>query len=340
MAIAVGVTVGFLLWIVGVVLVAVLAEPVPGAPAGTPTPTPRAAAIAFLLGALVVAAGFLRVWLLARSAARSRGERPDGGRPALSWKAVISPRGAARLLFVPEDRHGVEDEVVARLGIARTWAALVVVTLVTGYVDLADVQVLAAATFNGAFETLVVGGVVLLVIVGAVYGRVAQDERAQALVALRRPVVVVVGAVLLLGAISLWGRVIGAWADGLPDGGSLSGGQLLLSSVVIVHGVWLVAFAVYCVIYLTRFVFRAAEGSPLLAPLVASTTAWAVVVLGAAEPLVGRPAVFGKDIPVSTPLAVRLGMSAMGAAAVTALAVFEWRRLAARNLSLRSGPWL
>jgi len=241
---------------------------------------------------------------------------------------ALPPWGAAALLFRPRRRLAPEDPVISLLGRVRAIVGLVLVLVIAVWfrsysnLDLENyLQGLAATTVLAIPSALLWMGLLVWL--------TAPARRRAALKQMRWPALSLGAFVLVMvllflfnagGAGYVGGRLEAAGID-LPLDGLIYGG---------IFGLWLVVFCFSSAYLVTQHWFNAADGHPLLAPLMAGWMAW----VAAANTLI-----FG-DGDSGVPAYVVVGLPVGSALVTTALAAAEgWRAAHLYRVRLRGGPW-
>lgn len=295
--------------------------------------------VLYAASALALVSGFGGVWLIGRRAARARGEQPDSGRPPLSWRTLISPRGASRLLFVPRGVYQVDDELMGRLGLARSVLGVAIIAVAVATNDPGQVGRLPGQLVTQGLNALIVGSVVLVLCCLTLLMAAPAAHRATARRAMLRPAATLAYTWLVAAGFLLYlTKVLEPWAVSLADD-ELDLRGAVLSLIFVGHVAWVVAFFCFSLSYIARYVFNSGDAHPGLPALAAIVLSWTFIALSLATLAFGKlPVVFG-DVDLPIPGGLSTALSFGGACSVTALAVVELIRLRRRGYGLRTGRW-
>lgn len=294
--------------------------------------------------ALAIAAGYLGAVLAARRHNRSRGE--GTGRPRLTWRIVLSPRGLSRWLFTPRGVYDVDDPGFGRLGLARSLAGMAVFTVVIFYHEPTGIMDYGEQLFIQASNAIVVAAVVLIATAAVVFALVRADQRRSAARALSRPLLtaVVAGAALalLIGSSLIYlspPEDFAGETQRMADTEPLELLWILMWTPMSPHLLWAVCFVGFAVYYLAGHMFNATDAHPLLAPTLTLAVTWTLTGLSALGSFGVEVRLPVADLPLPIPTGVATLLSLAGTLTVTGLAVWEIAWLRGAGLSLRAGPW-
>jgi hypothetical protein len=292
------------------------------------------------LGVAALIGGFVGVWIIARREARLRGEPVEAGRPRLTWRTIISPRGLSRLLFTPKGVYPVDDALMGRLGFARSLLAIAILVIVVAAYDVGSVSLLASQFVAQGLNALIVGSVVFA-LCGVVLAAVSDlDQRPTAWRAIRRPAITLAYTWLLAVAFLLYvSKVLEPWGDAINSREMESFSDVIVGVIYVIHVAWVVAFFCFSLIYIGRFLFNGSDAHPGLPAVTSIALSWTFIGLSFLASATGPlPVLFGDaDLPVPGTVSQILSLS--GAVTVTILAVVELIRLRRMGVGLRAGPW-
>ena len=252
----------------------------------------------------------------------STGREPAGRRGGCvgCLSVLVAPvRIPARFLFASRDTFGVEDPQLRRLALARSASGLFA-TAVVGYIlNTNGTQDAANQVGDTLFATYVFGGIFL--IFGALvlaYRQRATGRRRHLLTPLYTYALSLLWLLIMGLSITYAVKLATPW-------------PLLFRLLVTPCVLWWVAFFAACSFYLVRDMFRAADGNPLLAPVLSTTMALVTFLIGVLPIDSGQPG--GIHGPVG------ILMSVLGVVSTGTLAVVEIRRLRGdHGITTRDGP--
>ena len=221
--------------------------------------------------------------------------------------------------FRPWYLHGPEDPVVARVNRARALTGM----LVAATVWLVHSEATASDVINEAFAQYVFGAavgmpfVLAAMVVLVVLATANRRRTAYRMLIGPGPRIVTVLAVVVFG-------VVGWLPPFNPGSSSAVGVPVPIAPYV---NLQVALFLVTATVLVWLHAYGAIDGHPLLRPMITPAFAWC----GAGINLFGDAD--------GVPLWIRLLVTVGGAAIITALAVWEFRRVRqSMNLSLRAGP--
>lgn len=294
--------------------------------------------------ALAIVAGYLGAVLAARRHNRSRGE--GAGRPRLTWRIALSPRGLSRWLFTPRGVYEVDDPGFGRLGMARSLAGLAVFVVVIFYHEPTGLLDYGEQLFIQASNAVVVAAVVLLATTVVVFALVDAGQRGRAARALGRPLLTALCAGAALAGLALSSLVylsppedFSGQPQRIAESEPVELLWILMWTPLTPHLLWALLFVGCAVYYLARNMFNAADAHPLLPPTLTLGVTWALTgisLLGSFGVEIRLPVA---DVPLPIPTGVATVLSLIGTATVTGLAVWEIIWLRNKGLRLRAGPW-
>lgn len=299
-------------------------------------------AVLYVMSLLALVGGFVVIWLLGRARARALGQVPDAGRPPLSWRTIISPRGLSRLLFVPREVYPVDDPLMARLGLWRSGLgiAIVVGAAVAASRDTGQLAQVPGMLVTQGLNALIVGSVVLVACVLALLALVPAPQRAVARRALLRPVVTLGYTWAVAGAFLLYLRWLTPRLEPWGEDDRIQNiVDFFIAIGLLVHIGWLVAFFGFGLMYIARNAFNSADAHPGLPAVFSIVLSWIFIILSVTDAVVGPvPGLVG-GVQLAIPSGIALALSIGGALSVTGLAVIELVRLRRRGYRLVAGPW-
>lgn len=238
------------------------------------------------------------------------------------------PRKIALRVFRPDERNRwvEEDATMAKLGYARSvLGVLIVLAVALRYQGVHSSEFSLGQRVEGLIITAVVVGVNSLVIAAAlilaIRGR-ARLSTARHLQVPARTFLAYLGICFLVYLlIELWDKF---------DANPLIGTLMTLAIVPLLLLIWCVILVSFSSFYCAAYLCRAAEGHPLLPPVLAATAAWTTAIAG---PYILGSAAVG---PVGF---LRLVLLIGGPTAITALSAVEiWRLRYVHGLDLRGEP--
>lgn len=312
---------------------------------GEPVPElVRAMSVLAAPAALAIVAGYLGAVLAARRHNRRRGE--GAGRPRLTWRIAVSPRGLSRWLFTPRGVYDVDNPRIGRVGLARSLAGAAVFAVVIFYHEPTGLLDYGEQLFTQASNAVVIGAVVLIVTAAVVLALVRAGQRGRAARALARPLLTALCAAAALAAMVASSLIYLSPPAGfsgetqrLAESEPVELVWMLMWTPLSPHTWWAALFLVCSVYYLACNMFNASDAHPLLAPILTLAVTWAltgVSLLGSVGVEVRLPVA---EVPLAVPTGVATVLSFVGTATATGLAVWEIVSLRSAGLRLRAGPW-
>lgn len=238
------------------------------------------------------------------------------------------PRKIALRVFKPDGRNRwvEEDAPMAKLGYARSvLGVLIVVAVALRYQGVHSSEFSLGQRLEGLIITAVVVGVNSLVIAAALILAIRGRARLSTARHLRVPARTFLA---YLGICFVVYLLIEVWDT--FDANPLIGTLMTLAIVPLLLLIWCVILVSLSSLYCAAYLCRAAEGHPLLPPVLAATAAWTTAMVG--------PYVLGSS--AADPLGF-LGVVLLigGPTAISALSGVEiWRLRYVPGLDLRGGP--
>lgn len=291
----------------------------------------------FLLAAAVFAGGFTIVYRMGIADARARGLPGDSARPLLTWRTVISPRGLSKLLFLPRGIYGIDDALMTRLALWRSYLGVGITAAVIVSTDLGALTSMAPFLVTGAVNSFVLGTAVL-VLICAFLVLLAGEDRVRALRSMIRPGLTLAGTwALALGFVLLLDHVLTPRLEAAVVDDDAPVREVAAALLWVALTAWLVAFFCFSLIFITRHMFASQDAHPVVPGLACAALSWAFLGLGAWAVNIGEwPLLFqAVELPVAGRLTTLLTVG--GAVSVTALA--GWEILRVRALGFRVRPW-
>lgn len=227
----------------------------------------------------------------------------------------LNPIGAARMVFLPSRPDRVHDPVVKRIQVARTVVGLIVVVwMLLSYGVVADADGVVDDRLGQAQMSFILLAASFPVVV---IGFVAAARPPNRRVLLRR-VGKPVGALVVVIACVVLPRMATGLVEGREIHADLAGVVTFL--VYLWCLVWFLPFAMYGVVQSIVHIFRTADIHETVPPVMAILLVWELAIFDLV-----RGAYEG------VPLGVRLAFTLGAPLSVTAVALWEFRRLRTRH---------
>jgi hypothetical protein len=241
---------------------------------------------------------------------------------------ALLPWETAALLFRPRRRLAPEDPWIATVGRVRAILGLVLIVVIA--IRFGTYSEFGLENFlEGLALTSLLAIPSCLVWMALLIGLTEPAHRRAALRQMRWPALSLAAFAVVLTALTLFdaggaayvgNRLTAAGID-LPLSGMVYGGVL---------GLWFLIFCFRSAYLVTRHWFNAADGHPLLEPLMAGWMAWLTAVV----------TVIFQARDDAVPLLVAIGLPVGSAVVTTALVATEaWRLYRRHGVGLRTGPW-
>jgi len=275
---------------------------------------------------------------------------PSNRRPALSLKILLVPWQLAGWLFIPRSIYQHEDVLISRLGLARSYAGILLTAGAAWLYNRPALGEYPAQLVTSGTNMIVVGGIVIIAISSiAIAAVVHPGHRRQAATSLARPVLVVLmtwAILFVLLHLPYVGIRIASSAtearsienEYYRESASYSLGEHLL---LWIPQMWIFLFLLTSVYYLVRHVARSAEGHPSLPAVVTVCTTWIVWITDILDRIGVHLPMLNYSIKPTPELswAIFLVVSASGVIATTVLAIIELHRIRP-HFQFRIGPWI
>ncbi|MEY9488602.1 hypothetical protein RKD26_004396 [Streptomyces calvus] len=249
-----------------------------------------------------------------------------GGRPAvrrLTFGRLFNPIAVARAVFTPSRPDRVDDPVVRRAQIFRTVVGLAAVTwMLLSYGLAPDADAVRDDRFDQIRTSLIALAITFPVAVTVFIAAARPPNRRLFLRRAGKPAGALLALFVTLAAPRL---VVGlGYVDENTDW-TASAGRVVLLFAIGAFLLWLAPFALYGIVQSLVHVFRTADLHETVPPLLATLLVWEVALFD----------VF-RGAYDTVPFAVRMVLTLGGPLSVTALALWELRRLRTRyGITLR-----
>ncbi|WP_405705202.1 hypothetical protein OG264_01480 [Streptomyces xanthophaeus] len=236
----------------------------------------------------------------------------------LTFGRLFNPIAVGRAVFTPSRPDRVHDPLVKRAQVARTVIGLVAITwMLMSYGLAADADAVVDDRFGQIRTTLIVLAVTFPVAVAVFIAAARPPNRRLFLRRVGKPA----GALLALVVALAVPRLITGlgYVDEETDW-TASAGRVVLLFALGAFLLWLAPFALYGIAQSLVHVFRTADLHETVSPLLATLLVWEVALFD-----------LFTDAYDSVPLGVRLAFLLGAPLSVTAVAIWELRRLRTRH---------
>ncbi|GGU37796.1 hypothetical protein GCM10010274_26330 [Streptomyces lavendofoliae] len=236
----------------------------------------------------------------------------------LTFGRLFHPIAVGRAVFTPSRPDRVHDPVVKRVQVLRTVVGLTAVTwMLLSYGLAPDADAVVDDRFGQIRTTLIVLGVTFPVAVAAFIVAARPPNRRLFLRRAGKPAGALLALVVTLGVPRL---ITGMGYVSEKTNWTASAGRVALLFALGAFMLWLAPFALYGIAQSLVHVFRTADLHETVPPLLATLLVWEVALFD----------VF-RGAYDSVPLGVRVAFALGGPLTVTAVAMWELRRLRTRH---------
>lgn len=240
---------------------------------------------------------------------------PPARAPGLTFGSLFNPIAVARRVFLPSRPDRVQDPVVKRIQVVRTVVGLVVVVwMLLSYGIAANADDVLDDRLGQAQMTFIMLAVSFPVVVIGFVAAARPPNRGMLLRRVGGPV----GALIVVIACVTLPRMATGLVEGREIHADLAG--VVTFVVYIWCLVWFLPFAMYGVVQSLVHVMRTADIHETVPPVMAILLVWELAVFDLA-----RGAYEG------VPMGVRLAFTLGAPLSVTAVALWEFRRLRTRH---------
>ncbi|MGC0421643.1 hypothetical protein [Embleya sp. AB8] len=250
---------------------------------------------------------------------------PIERKPILAFGWFPLPKRVAERYFVPDYRLIGRDTKLERVRAIRSWLGLAVLVWIAVTYGGADEA--TKGWINGFFVSVVVALVACPIAVGVLIALTRPNLRAETRKSLMLPLrslgLFVVVSVATLGGLGS----LAYGSQGINGSGGAAAFFLTLFGLIV--SVWVMRFWYLAVRAIPQHLFRAVDGHPLLPAVIAPWLAWCGALIDLGDD-------GGKG---SVPTAIRLAGTLGGPITITAMSLWEIRRVRSRyGVTFRGGP--